>query len=778
MISTTFLSLCFGLCAFALSLAHAVESTPPPLEFTAPEKEYLQKVGTIKMCVDPDWIPFERINEQGQHEGIAADLVQLVAQRVGLKIELYPVKTWEESLAASKGKICQIMSFLNQTPARDAWLIFTEPIFFDPNIIITREEHSFIGDPKGLRDERVALPRGTMVEERIRRDFPNLKLILTGSEQESVALVSERKADMTVRSLIVAAYAIKKEGLFNLKIAGQLPEYTNKLRIGVQKNEEILRAILDKGVKTLTPQEREAIANRHVSISVQQGIDYGLLIKVVLAALLLLAVGVYWNRRLSRFNEQLRCANEAVSALQKETDRALSQVATLLNNSAQGFLSFGGDLRVKPEFSTECTAMLGKHIAGAEVCALLYPDDAAARSTLQQNLLRILASTDEFKSEVLISLLPRLYRIDAATLRAQYKKLADGDLMLVLDDVTEELALQEQVRQEQLRLQFVVSVFKEQDDVRATLRDYERLLDRTGETVAVDDLFREIHTYKGVFAQFNFYHTPLALHEFETTLATRDRQGRYVLAEEWAPLRAALRRDVETLVEILGYDIFNSEEQVPIERCRLDDLENTLKNLPDLPELAAIRRQQARLRDKPFVDLLVGYPKYCLALAERLDKAIYPFKIEGARFCVDPERFTPFARSLVHVFRNAVDHGLEAAKDRAKADKDEIGRIVCQAEQIQGAIELTIADDGGGIDTARLVQKAAERGLPIPTDPLLLVFADAFSTRTSVTDLSGRGIGLAAVKEALDALQGHVVIETKPGAGTRFVFTLPLGVVE
>jgi two-component system chemotaxis sensor kinase CheA len=243
-------------------------------------------------------------------------------------------------------------------------------------------------------------------------------------------------------------------------------------------------------------------------------------------------------------------------------------------------------------------------------------------------------------------------------------------------------------------------------------------------------------------------------------------------------LRAALRRDVETLVEILGYDIFNSEEQVPIERCRLDDLENTLKNLPDLPELAAIRRQQARLRDKPFVDLLVGYPKYCLALAERLDKAIYPFKIEGARFCVDPERFTPFARSLVHVFRNAVDHGLEAAKDRAKADKDEIGRIVCQAEQIQGAIELTIADDGGGIDTARLVQKAAERGLPIPTDPLLLVFADAFSTRTSVTDLSGRGIGLAAVKEALDALQGHVVIETKPGAGTRFVFTLPLGVVE
>ena len=79
------------------------------------------------MCVDPDWAPFESINKAGQHEGIAADLVQLVAQRVGLRIDLHPVKDWDESLAASKAKICQIMSFLNQTPDRDAWLIFTAP---------------------------------------------------------------------------------------------------------------------------------------------------------------------------------------------------------------------------------------------------------------------------------------------------------------------------------------------------------------------------------------------------------------------------------------------------------------------------------------------------------------------------------------------------------------------------------------------------------------------------------------------------------------------------
>jgi len=285
--------------------AYANNSTTSTIDFTPEERSYIEKTTSIKMCIDPDWAPFEIINHKGEHEGIAADLVQMVAERVGLKIELYPVKTWEESLAASKSKQCQIMSFLNQTPARDQWLIFTDPIFFDPNIIITREEHSFIGDLKGLKNESIALPRGTMVEERIRRDYPNLKVILTNSESEAITLVSEKKASMTIRSLIIAAYSIKKEGLFNLKISGQIPEYTNQLRIGIIKDEPILRNILNKGVKTITPQEREAISNKNVSINIQQGINYSLALKFLIGGSLLLGFAFYWNRKLSVLNKKL-----------------------------------------------------------------------------------------------------------------------------------------------------------------------------------------------------------------------------------------------------------------------------------------------------------------------------------------------------------------------------------------------------------------------------------------------------------------------------------------
>lgn len=306
--------------ANAPGTAVAVAATPS-IDFTPAEKAYIAKASAIKMCVDPDWAPFERINAQGQHEGIAADLVQLVARRVGLQIELLPVKDWDESLAASQGKRCQVMSFLNQSPARDAWLIFTAPIFSDQNVIITREEHDFIGDLKGLKGKSVALPRGTMVEERVRRDFPNLSVVLTASEPESMKLVSERQADMTIRSLIVAAHAIKTEGLFNLKISGQIPEYTNHLRMGVLKDEPVLRSILDKGVQTITPLERQAIANQHVAIRVHQDIDWARVYALLALLALAVVVALYIYRNNRKLQAALTASQEAREALRLSEER-------------------------------------------------------------------------------------------------------------------------------------------------------------------------------------------------------------------------------------------------------------------------------------------------------------------------------------------------------------------------------------------------------------------------------------------------------------------------
>jgi len=272
---------------------------------SAEEQAYLKQKKVITMCVDPDWEPFEIINAEGKHEGIAADLISLMAKRAGLNIKLLQTKTWDETLEKSKSGQCDILSFVNQTPERDKWLIFTQPLLSDPNILITREEHPFVADLNGLNHESVALPSGTAMLERFSKDFPNLKMIPVVSEADAMEMVSEKKADMTVRSLIVAAYIIKKEGWFNLKISGQPQGYENHLRIGVLKDEKILRDILDKGIQMITPIEREQIINKHTGLVVKEGIDRKTVMQYIALALFIAAFFLWRYYDLKRYNAKL-----------------------------------------------------------------------------------------------------------------------------------------------------------------------------------------------------------------------------------------------------------------------------------------------------------------------------------------------------------------------------------------------------------------------------------------------------------------------------------------
>jgi diguanylate cyclase (GGDEF)-like protein len=272
---------------------------------TDEERAYLRDLGPVTVCVDPDWPPFERLNARGQYEGVGADLFRLAAEVAGLRYRIVPTANWDESVAASKDGRCRMLAFLNQTPARDAWLLFTAPLFTDANVFITREEHFFIADPADLTGETIVFPTGTAMEERVRRDYPNLRVLNSASEREALDMVSERQADLTLRSLVVAAYTIKKEGLFNLKIAGKLPGYGNALRIGVSRDLPRLRDILDKAVRSITALEREEIVNRHISINVETVADYGLIGRIAVGFALVVAVVVAWNLRLNKLYEEL-----------------------------------------------------------------------------------------------------------------------------------------------------------------------------------------------------------------------------------------------------------------------------------------------------------------------------------------------------------------------------------------------------------------------------------------------------------------------------------------
>lgn len=303
----------------AISLEELIERGAPPIVLTAEQQAYLQQLGPITLAPDPDWLPYESIDAQGNFTGIAADLLALLEARLGLQFHLVPTRDWDEALALSQAGAVLALPFLNQTPEREDWLIFTEPLFIDPNVFVTRREHPFITDAAQLAGERVVLPSGTSIEEFVRRDFPDLEVLLVPDERQVFQAVEHGKADLAIRSLAVAAYTIRKEGLFNLQIAGQAPEhFTNRLRMGILKDEPMLRDILNQGIATITPREREVILNRHVNIEWVQLADYGLIVRVVGTLLILLLVSAYWSYRLKReVDKRIALAN----ALRHANDR-------------------------------------------------------------------------------------------------------------------------------------------------------------------------------------------------------------------------------------------------------------------------------------------------------------------------------------------------------------------------------------------------------------------------------------------------------------------------
>ena len=272
----------------------------------------------------------KKINRNGIHEGISADIIKLISEKLNLKIELINTKDWDESISFSKERKCDIMSFLNETPKRKEWLTFTEPIFNDANVLVGRSEKTYIEDISKV-NLSIALPKETAMSERFAKDFPNLTIIPTTSEDEAFKLVSEQKADLTLRSMIIAAYTIKKNGLFNLKIVGEPKGYENHLRIGVRNDEPILKDILNSAIKTITQKDIDNIVNKYVTIVIEKTTTFTIALWVLAILIFVVLIVLLWNYMLNqRVKKEIKKNEEQQLILIEQKRKA--EIGELLGN--------------------------------------------------------------------------------------------------------------------------------------------------------------------------------------------------------------------------------------------------------------------------------------------------------------------------------------------------------------------------------------------------------------------------------------------------------------
>jgi len=188
-----------------------------------------------------------------------------------------------------------------------------------------------------------------------------------------------------------------------------------------------------------------------------------------------------------------------------------------------------------------------------------------------------------------------------------------------------------------------------------------------------------------------------------------------------------------------------------------------------------------KTRMQPIKKVFGRFPRVVRDLARSLKKEVV-LELQGEETDLDKNLVEALADPLVHLVRNAVDHGIENPEKREQAGKPRAGKIVLAAEQEGDHILLSITDDGAGMDTEVLRQKVVEKGLLDSdaaarlndTECYNLIFLPGFSTKSEISDVSGRGVGMDVVKTKISQLNGSIQIISKVGEGTRLVIKVPL----
>lgn len=195
---------------------------------------------------------------------------------------------------------------------------------------------------------------------------------------------------------------------------------------------------------------------------------------------------------------------------------------------------------------------------------------------------------------------------------------------------------------------------------------------------------------------------------------------------------------------------------------------------------AELQRSVAAVRLVPLAPTLRRLPRLAREIAATLGRSIV-FSIEGDGLEVDKQIAEGLSEPLLHLLRNAIDHGIEDSARRAAAGKPAEGRVTLAATREGDTVAITLADDGGGIDPVRIRAIAVARGL-LDADAagqlsdaaaLRLIFVPGFSTAGAITGVSGRGVGMDAVQAAVEKLRGTIAIDSTPGRGTRFRLRFP-----
>ena len=273
------------------------------INLTTPEEEYLKQKKKITMCIDPDWMPFEKF-ENGKHIGMSAEYFKIFQKNIPTSIEVIYTNTWSQSLEYAKSRKCDILSLAMETPERKEYLNFTKPYLSVPVVLATKLNITFIDKIKYLKNKKIGVVKNGAFSQLLKNEYKNLEIIEIDTVNQGLQKVENGELYGFVDTIISIGNQLQNNFTGMLKISARFDEKMN-LSIGVRNDDPVLVGIFEKIIQTLSEESKYKILNKYISVKYEKGIDYIYLWYIIGVLLIIFLAFAYKQYILRKLNHTL-----------------------------------------------------------------------------------------------------------------------------------------------------------------------------------------------------------------------------------------------------------------------------------------------------------------------------------------------------------------------------------------------------------------------------------------------------------------------------------------
>jgi diguanylate cyclase (GGDEF)-like protein/PAS domain S-box-containing protein len=318
------------LAASLMAMPSALLASAPAIELSEPEQQWLQAHPSIRLAVDIDWSPFEYVDDDSNYVGMAAEYINLVGQRLGIRFDIEKEKPWSEVVDAVKNRELDMFSCVVATTQRREYADFTRPYLSFPMVIVTSDQVAYVNGIRDLKNETVAVVRGYATQDLLEKDHPELDLYLADNVADALEKLSHGKVYAYIGNIATVSDVIRREGLTNIKISGETP-YSYELSMAVRNDWPEFTPILQKALDSITEQERDQIYRKWIKLRYEHGFDYQLLWEILALVSLVIAVILFWNRRLLKEIARRKEAEKLVQDARQRLEQTNKQLVNYVD---------------------------------------------------------------------------------------------------------------------------------------------------------------------------------------------------------------------------------------------------------------------------------------------------------------------------------------------------------------------------------------------------------------------------------------------------------------